>query len=48
MKRFALIALLVGFTLLAGGDAFATQVTPALNVNLGTGEGLTVFLLNSA
>jgi flagellar biosynthetic protein FliP len=48
MKRFALVALLAGFALLAGGDAFATQVTPALNVNLGTGEGLTARVLQLA
>jgi len=48
MKRAVLFALLAGFVLLGAGDAFAQPVEPALNINLGTGEGLTARVLQLA
>ena len=40
MKKFALLFLVIGFAMLAGGDAFAQPAasSPAINLNLGSGE----------
>ncbi len=46
--KMLLVALLLGFGLFAGGDAFAQAVEPAINLNLGTGEGLTARVLQLA
>src|SRR5262249_35791353 len=47
MKRFVLLFVVLGFALLAGGDAFAQPAAtqPAVSINLGTGEGLTARVL---
>ncbi len=48
MKRSVLFALLACFALVAGGDAFAQPIQPAINIDLGTGEGLTARVLQLA
>ncbi|HVV31852.1 MAG TPA: flagellar type III secretion system pore protein FliP [Vitreimonas sp.] len=47
MKRSILIALLLGLVVFGAGDAFAQQsaANPTLNINLGTGDGLTARVL---
>ena len=46
LKSFVLVFVALGFALFAGGDAFAQAAAqPALNINLGTGEGLTARVL---
>lgn len=41
MKRALLLAAFIGLALFGGGDAFAQSADPTLNINLGTGDGLT-------
>jgi flagellar biosynthetic protein FliP len=45
VKRAILISLFAALALFAGGDAFAQDATPALAINLGTGDGLTARVL---
>ena len=48
MKRALLFSLVAGLVVLGAGEAFAQAAEPTLNINLGTGEGLTARVLQLA